>query len=79
MANEERREIKLFFLKKKVVASIFIAILSICFMLNVWNLYKLKGEISINTNTNIIEATINDNFLFSDSLKSFYKYIEKII
>ncbi|SFU84007.1 hypothetical protein SAMN04487886_12116 [Clostridium sp. DSM 8431] len=77
MANEERREIKLFFLKKKVVASIFIAILSICFILNVWNLYKLKGEISINTN--IIEATINDNFLFSDSLKSFYKYIEKII
>ena len=45
MNKKETKEIKMFFLKKKVTAIVFTATIAVFFLLNVINLYKEKPEL----------------------------------
>ena len=77
MLDKEDKGIKLFFLKKKITASIFIALISIFLISNIVNLYNVRDSISIESGN--IENTINEEFLGNDVFKNIYDYIQRIM
>ena len=77
MNKKETKGIKMFFLKKKVTAVLFIATIAVFFLLNVINLYKEKPEFELDPKS--IENTVNENFYQKYTFIEAFGYIQKLM
>lgn len=77
---EHTKEIKVFFLKKRVTAVIFVTLISVLFILNIWNLIKVKPEVKLDSlDSGAIETIVNENFYKKYSFIEAYGYIQKLM
>lgn len=77
MNNNETKGIKIFFIKKKVTAITFVILISIFFILNIWNLFKVKPEVKIDAN--VIESVVNENFFEKYSFIEIYGWLQNLM
>lgn len=77
MNKKETKEIKMFFLKKKVTAIVFTATIAVFFLLNVINLYKEKPELKLDPKS--VENIVNENFYEKYAFIEAFSYIQKLM